>query len=137
MPRSKNRGGKNKFSAYFNPKHPGSFSGVSGFLKNNKNINQKKFKEWSKKVPAITLHKPARKRFPRRKVLVFATGDLFQIDLMDFQSLSKFNNGFKFVSLCASITLIAVTPAAGRASAEVADALKRRVAKPSMNWILR
>ena len=97
MPRSKNRGGKNKFSAYFNPKHPGSFSGVSGFLKNNKNINQKKFKEWSKKVPAITLHKPARKRFPRRKVLVFATGDLFQIDLMDFQSLSKFNNGFKFV----------------------------------------
>ena len=97
MPQSKNRGGKNKFSVYFNPKHPGSFSGVSGFLKNNKKVNKKKFKEWAKKENTITLHKPARKRFPRRKVLVFATGDLFQIDLMDFQSLSSYNNGFKFV----------------------------------------
>ena len=89
--------GRHEFSSYFNPKHPGSFSGVSGFIKNNKNINKKKFREWAKKESTLTLHKPARKHFPRRRVLVFSTGDLLQIDLMDFQKLSKYNKGFKYV----------------------------------------
>ena len=88
--------GKSKFRSYFDPKHPGSFSGVSGYLKNNK-ISRKKFKEWALKEDALTLHKPARKRFPRRRVLVFSTGDLLQIDLMDFQKLSRYNKGFKYV----------------------------------------
>ena len=82
---------------YFNAKHPGSFSAVSGFLTNNENVDKKKFKKWSSGEDAITLHQPSRKRFPRRRVLVFAAGDLLQIDLMDFQSLSKFNRGYNFV----------------------------------------
>ena len=88
--------GSCKFSSYFDPKHPGSYSSVSGFLKNNK-VNKKKFKDWAKKEDALTLHKPARKRFPRRRVLVFSTGDLLQIDLMEFQKLSRYNKGFKYV----------------------------------------
>ena len=82
---------------YYDPKHPGSFCGVSGFLKNNKNVNKFRFKEWSEKQNAITQHCCARKRFPRRRVLVFSTGDLFQVDLMDFQSLAPSNNGYRFV----------------------------------------
>ena len=96
MPKFKKRAGSCKFPSYFDPKHPGSFSGVSGFLKNNK-VNRKKFKEWAQKEDALTLHKPARKRFPRRRVLVFSTGDLLQIDLMDFQKLSRYIKGFKYV----------------------------------------
>ena len=88
--------GSCKFSSYFDPKHPGSYSSVSGFLKNNK-VNKKKFKDWAQKEDALTLHKPARKRFPRRRVLVFSTGDLLQIDLMEFQKLSRYNKGFKYV----------------------------------------
>ena len=97
MPCSKNRGGKSDFPAYFDPKHPGSFCGVSGFLKNNKNVDKEKFKQWAGKVDCVTLHRLARKSFPRRRMLVFSTGDLLQIDLMDFQKLSKFNQGCKFV----------------------------------------
>ena len=61
---------------------------------NNKNTDKEK---WALGEDAITLHQPTRKRFPRRRVLVFEAGDLLQIDLMDFQSLSKFNQGYNFV----------------------------------------
>ena len=95
--RSRKEIGKNEYASYYNPAHPGSFCGVSGFLKNNKNVNRARFKAWSDKQNSITQHCHARKRFRRRRVLVFSTGDLFQIDLMDFQSLSASNQGFKFV----------------------------------------
>ena len=92
---SRKRDGVDKL--YYNPKHPGSFCGISGFLKNNKRVNKTRFKKWAEKQNAITQHSCARKRFPRRRVLVFSTGELFQVDLMDFQALSTSNNGFRFV----------------------------------------
>ena len=70
---------------------------MSGFIRNNRDIDEKKFKEWALKQDTVTLHQPARKHFPRRKVLVFEAGELLQIDLMDFQSLSEFNQGFNYV----------------------------------------
>ena len=104
-PQRRRRGGKQtpRFDPsgghrnYFDPKHPESFSAISGFLVNNKNIDKEKFQKWALGEDAITLHQPTRKRFPRRRVLVFEAGDLLQIDLMDFQSLSKFNRGYNFV----------------------------------------
>ena len=41
--KSKRVSGRHEFSSYFNPKHPGSFSGVSGFIKNNKKRLEIKF----------------------------------------------------------------------------------------------
>ena len=81
MPKSRKTAGRNDFLSYFNPKHPGSYCGVTGFLKNNK-VNSKKFKKWAEKENTLTLHKNARKHFPRRRVLVFSTGELMQIDLV-------------------------------------------------------
>ena len=95
--RSKKVNGGNEFKQYYNPQHPGSFCGVSGFLKNNKKVDRASFKRWAEEQNAITQHSCARKRFPRRRVLVFSTGELFQIDLMDFQSLSSSNEGYKYV----------------------------------------
>ena len=43
------------------------------------------------------LHKPARKNFPRRCVVVKGINDLFQIDLVDMQKYSKFNKGYKYI----------------------------------------
>ena len=97
MPKSKQRNGKSDFFDYFNPEKPGSFSGVSGFLKNNKSVNKNKFQKWAESQPSITLHKTALKHYPRRKVLVFAVGDLLQVDLIDFQMFSSQNNGYKYI----------------------------------------
>ena len=87
MPRRrKKEDGRNKYSDYYNPAHPGSFCGVSGYLKNN-SVNKRHFTQWAEQQNAITQHGCARKRFPRRRVLVFSAGELIQVDLMDFQSI--------------------------------------------------
>ena len=46
---------------------------------------------------ANELHRPARKIFPRRSVVTRFIDDLWQADLMDMQSHSKKNFGFKFL----------------------------------------
>ena len=46
---------------------------------------------------AEELHKPARKIFPRRKIISLFKDDLWQADLIDIQSYSKNNKGFKFI----------------------------------------
>ena len=125
MPSSKKTAGKNDFSSYFNPKHPGSFCGVTGFLKNNK-VNRKKFKEWAEKEDTLTLHKNARKHFPRRRVLVFSTGELMQIDLVDFQKLSRYNKGFKYILVAIDVfsKFASAVPLKAKTSAEVLRAVK-------------
>ena len=46
---------------------------------------------------ADELHQPARKTFPRRKTISLFKDDLWQADLIDIQSFSKYNHGFKFI----------------------------------------
>lgn len=43
------------------------------------------------------IHKQARKNFQRRSVILKGIGDLWQADLIDLQSYSKFNKGYKYV----------------------------------------
>lgn len=46
---------------------------------------------------ADELHRPARKIFPRRRVVTGFIDDLWQADLIDMQSHSRQNNGFKYI----------------------------------------
>lgn len=46
---------------------------------------------------ANELHRPARKIFARRCVITRYEDDLWQADLMDMQSLSRKNYGFKYI----------------------------------------
>src|SRR5215470_20187271 len=63
---------KNEFeSAYYNPRNPGSFSGINALqrqLKGEK--SQKEIVEWFQAQPTYTLHKPVRKRFRRNVIVV-------------------------------------------------------------------
>lgn len=43
------------------------------------------------------LHKPARKNFKRRSVIIKGIDDLWQADLIDIQKYSKENKGFKYI----------------------------------------
>ena len=67
MPRSKNRGGKNKFSAYFNPKHPGSFSGVSGFLKKQQKHKPKEIQRMVEKSTCYYSAQTSKKAISKKK----------------------------------------------------------------------
>lgn len=43
------------------------------------------------------IHKPARKNFVRRFVILKGIDDLWQADLIDMQSLSKYNKGYNYI----------------------------------------
>lgn len=43
------------------------------------------------------IFRPARRRFPRRQTVIKSLNDLMQLDLCDFQAVSKENNNFRFL----------------------------------------
>jgi hypothetical protein len=43
------------------------------------------------------LHKPLKKKFPRKSVKILGLNDLWQIDLFELIPYHKFNNGYKYV----------------------------------------
>jgi len=80
-------------TVYFDPENPGSFGGVSR-LKKAVGADPSK---WLLSQNAYTLHKPARRRFRRRKYIVKGIDSLWQADLADFKSIAKWNNGNSYV----------------------------------------
>ena len=59
--------------------------------------------EWLQLQPGYTLHKPARKRFRRNRVIVFGIDSQWQADLVDLQSLSQWNRGYKYLLTCIDV----------------------------------
>ena len=78
---------------YYNPWDPGSFGGI-------KRLKERYKKKWK---DTYTLHKPVRKSFPRRRVLVHGIDDPWQIDLVDLSSLSHVNDDYKFILTCIDV----------------------------------
>ena len=52
-------------------------------------------KPWLEEQDAYTLHKPVRKRFPRNPYTVTTLSDVFELDLVDVQSLAKHNDNHR------------------------------------------
>lgn len=69
----------------------------------DRNIKLANVKKWLSQQPTYTLHKYAKKRFERNKVLVSGIDEQWQMDLVDLQSLSKQNNGYKFLLTCIDV----------------------------------
>ena len=49
------------------------------------------------------MHKPVRKIFKKNRVMVGKINQQFQVDLVDMQSLSKYNDGYKYVLTCIDV----------------------------------
>jgi transposase InsO family protein len=56
-----------------------------------------KIRDWLLRQDAYTLHRPARKRFPRNPYTVNNVGDLWELDLTDMSSLTSHNSGYKYL----------------------------------------
>src|SRR3954465_7551048 len=82
---------------YYNPYLPGSFGGVKALAKA---ANTKHAKGWLEAQETYTLHKPVRRKYPRRKMICVGVDHLWQIDLADLTSLAAHNDGFKFLLTC-------------------------------------
>ena len=85
---------------YYNPANNKSFGGVDRLKGHRK---QHTVKNWLKFQDAYTLHKPVRKTFPRRRVLVGGIDSQWQIDLVDLSSISHLNKKYKFILTCIDV----------------------------------
>ena len=80
---------------YYNSGAPGSYSGFSWFIKNNKTAKNKK--TWAASQRTITSHKPVRLNFEQRKTIVSGIDQQWQCDLCDIQNLHADNDGYKYL----------------------------------------
>lgn len=88
-------------TSYFDPKQPGSFAGISTYVKQHK--LDKKNVERLLDQPAYTLHKPARRKFPRNRVVVGGIDHLWQCDLSDLSGIAKYNDQYTFLLFCIDV----------------------------------
>jgi len=84
---------------YLNQRLSGSFSGLSGFLKNRKILTGKREEAQKElqKIRAYSLHKDIKHKFKRRPILVNFINEIWSSDLKDIRSIAKYNNNNNFV----------------------------------------
>lgn len=89
---------------YKDPALPGSFGGINSLRRATKGrVKTKDISSWLTGKDSYTLNKPLKRKFQRNRVIVGGIDEQFQADLLDLQSLSKFNNGFKYLLTCIDI----------------------------------
>ena len=82
--------------SYIDPSEPGSFGGVNAFAKANKS-SQSQAKQQLEQLLSYRLHKQRRRRFPTLPTKVFSINEQFVMDLVDLQTLAKYNKGYKYL----------------------------------------
>lgn len=92
---------------YHDVNNPAGLGGVRQLYKEarkrKKNITLRDVKDFLQQSRTYTLHKPTRKRFPRRKILAPKPRVIMTCDLGDFSALQKFNRGFKYILFCLDV----------------------------------
>ena len=95
-------------SIYLDPCQPARFGGLDAVYravkeKGKNKISRKQFRDWLSQQDVYTLHKPARRRYKRSRVIVPGIDAQFQADLVDLQNLSRYNKGYKYLLTCIDI----------------------------------
>ena len=92
---------------YYNVNQEGSLGSVDALYhaakKKNKKITRKQIREWLKAQRVYSLHRPVRKRFRRNRVVVGSIDSVWELDLIDLQSLKKYNRNYRYVVTCIDV----------------------------------
>ena len=124
---------KKFFDKYYDFSNPGSFSGISGFRKNNPEFKNKHITPYLKGTPTYTYHKQYVRKFPRNKFYAEKIDHMWQIDLIDLSSIrNKFysqNYGFALTCIDAFSRYAWVEPMKNKTAEESKKALERIIAK--------
>ena len=88
-------------SLYYSPRKGASFSSVQklwdAVRAQGYQISRKEVEHWLQQQDTFTLHRNRRVRYPRTRYNVNNLDDLWEMDLVDLQSLSKFNDRYKYL----------------------------------------
>ena len=120
---------------YYNAADPGAFGGVLR-LQRAANVSRKEAQNFLLRSDTYTLHKALRPKFIRRKTIAHYKNELFQADLADFQQLSRFNKGYRYVLVCIDVfsKFVFYLPVKSKKADEMQHAFKTifKVAKPKL-----
>lgn len=89
---------------YYDPKQPGSYSGVDKLYRGQTASTRKQVKQWLNGEDAYnSFHKPVCYHFPRNKVVVSAMDTQWDVDLMDMSRYRATNDGHGYILLAIDI----------------------------------
>ena len=90
----------------------------------------------SNKILSEELHKPKRKNFPRRKIIVNHIDELFPADLVEMQKFAKLNKGYRYLLTCIDIfsKYSWVIPLKDKKGINVKNALQKYLNKENVNF---
>ena len=83
-------------TVYYSLDEPTSYGSVDR-LSRRTGVSKEKTREWLKSQDVYTLHRPVKRKFRRRRVYAKHLNDVIQADLLDLQSIAKYNDGYRFV----------------------------------------
>ena len=116
---------------YLDPSNPAGFTSIDQLYrqarKDGKKVTRREIKAFLQSVRAYTIHRPAPKKFPRRKVTTAGINDLLQIDLTDLQSLAHENDGYRYLFFCIDVfsKFLWVVPLKDKTQASTIAAMKK------------
>lgn len=93
----------------------------------NRKATRNQIKEFLAKQDTYTLHKKRNLKFPRNRYYVSNINDLFEMDLIDMQTLKKYNEGIAYVLILIDVFSKKIYHAAlkTKSGIEVRDALEK------------
>ena len=117
---------------YYDPSHPGSYSGVDKLYRavraeGKHKISRKKLEEFLKTQETYGVHRKAINRFPRPRVITSGVGIQAEADLADMSALAPFNDQFKFVLVHIDIfsKYVRTVPLKSKTAQEMTSAFKK------------
>ena len=92
---------------YYDPDSPAAFTTLEPLYRAARQrglkITRRAVRDWLKTQDTYTLHRPARRRFPRNRVIVGGIDSQWQADLVDMAALSRANDGYRYLLTCIDI----------------------------------
>lgn len=83
---------------YFNPTEPTAYYGAPKILNTVRgSVERDKATAWLENQDAYTMHRPIRRRYPRRSYNVSNVDDLWEADLVDLRSLKTYNDDYAYL----------------------------------------
>lgn len=114
---------------YYNPSHPGSYSGAVKLhrvaqAEGHAEISLKTIKSWLSSQDTHTLHRSVRRKFKR--VVVTGIAAQYDSDFTDMTNLARFNDGVKYFMATIDVfsRYLWVVPMKGKTSSDALTALK-------------
>lgn len=86
---------------YYTPSNPGAFSSVAKLFNEAKKeiptLTLDNVKDWLKSQITYTLHRSARRKFSRNRIIVSKIDEQWEADLVEMQEFSTKNSGYKYI----------------------------------------